>query len=82
VPPTVRIANDAFGDKNAPVIFGWIVAGHQLGAASAALFAGIMRSAQGNYLQTFMIAGATGIIAAILSLTIARQPAAPRAFAA
>lgn len=77
VPPTVRIANEAFGDKNAPLVFGWVVAGHQLGAACAAFFAGFMRSAQGDYLQAFMIAGLTGIIAAVLSLLITRRPAQP-----
>ena len=77
VPPTVRIANEAFGDKNAPLVFGWVVAGHQLGAACAAFFAGFMRSAQGDYLQAFMIAGATGIVAAVLSLMIGRRPAQP-----
>jgi len=77
VPPTVRIANEAFGDKNAPLIFGWVVAGHQLGAACAAFFAGFMRSSQGDYLQAFMIAGATGVVAAILSLMIGRRPVQP-----
>ncbi len=77
VPPTVRIANDAFGDKNAPMIFGWVVAGHQLGAASAAFFAGAMRTAQGNYLQAFIIAGLTGIVAAALSLMIGKRRAEP-----
>jgi predicted MFS family arabinose efflux permease len=77
VPPTVRIANEAFGDKNAPLIFGWVVAGHQLGAACAAFFAGFMRSAQGDYLQAFMIAGVTGIVAAVLSLMIGRRPVQP-----
>ncbi|MCK1331374.1 MFS transporter [Bradyrhizobium sp. CW9] len=77
VPPTVRIANEAFGEKNAPLVFGWVAAGHQLGAACAALFAGFMRSAQGDYLQAFMIAGATGIVAAVLSLMIGRRPAQP-----
>ncbi len=77
VPPTVRIANEAFGDKNAPLVFGWVVAGHQLGAACAAFFAGFMRSAQGNYLEAFMIAGLTGIVAAVLSLLITRRPAQP-----
>ncbi|PAY07206.1 MFS transporter [Bradyrhizobium sp. UFLA03-84] len=77
VPPTVRIANEAFGDKNAPLVFGWVVAGHQLGAACAAFFAGFMRSSQGDYLQAFMIAGLTGIIAAVLSLLITRRPAQP-----
>jgi predicted MFS family arabinose efflux permease len=78
VPPTVRIANEAFGDKNAPVVFGWIVAGHQLGAASAAFFAGMMRSTQGNYLDAFIIAGMTGIVAALLSLMIGRHRASPQ----
>jgi MFS family permease len=77
VPPTVRIANEAFGDKNAPLVFGWVVAGHQLGAACATLFAGFVRSAQGDYLQAFVIAGATGIVAAVLSLMIGRRPAQP-----
>jgi len=77
VPPTVRIANETFGDRNAPLIFGWVVAGHQLGAASAAFFAGFMRSTQGDYLQAFMIAGATGIVAAVLSLMIGRRPVQP-----
>jgi hypothetical protein len=73
----VRIANEAFGDKNAPLVFGWVVAGHQLGAACAAFFAGFVRSAQRDYLQAFMIAGATGIVAAVLSLMIGRRPAQP-----
>ena len=73
VPPTVRLANEAFGDRKAPVIFGWIVAGHQLGAASAAFFAGLMRTAQGNYLDAFTIAGCTGLVAAVLALMIGRN---------
>jgi sugar phosphate permease len=77
VPPTVRITNEAFGDKNAPLVFGWVLAGHQLGAACAAFLAGFMRSIQGDYLQAFIIAGATGIVAAVLSLMIGRKPAQP-----
>ena len=37
VPPTLRLATEAFGDRDAPVVFGWIAAGHQMGAASAAV---------------------------------------------
>ena len=72
VPPTVRLANEAFGDRKAPVVFGWIAAGHQLGAASAAFLAGWLRTQQGNYFDAFMIAGATGVVAALLALMIAR----------
>ncbi|MCS6763504.1 MAG: MFS transporter [Candidatus Protistobacter heckmanni] len=41
VPPTVRLATDGFGSRDAPIIFGWIVAGYQLGAAFAALGGGL-----------------------------------------
>ena len=72
VPPTLRLANEAFGDRAAPIVFGWIVAGHQMGAASAAFFGGALRSAQGTYLQAFFIAGAAALLASGLSLLIAR----------
>jgi predicted MFS family arabinose efflux permease len=72
VPPTLKLANQVFGDRDAPIIFGWIAAGHQLGAACAALFAGLLRQIEGQYLQAFVIAGAMALIAAAASLTIAR----------
>jgi hypothetical protein len=70
VPPTLRLANESFGERGAPVVFGWIVAGHQLGAACAAFFAGAMRTVQGDYFYAFIIAGATGLIAAVLALQV------------
>ncbi|MBA8886881.1 MFS family permease [Dokdonella fugitiva] len=70
VPPTLRLANDAFGERDAPVVFGWVVAGHQLGAACAAFFAGAMRTVQGDYFYAFIIAGATGVVAAVLALQV------------
>ena len=81
VPPTLRLTTDAFGDRDAPIVFGWIATGHQIGAASAAFFAGWMRTLQGNYLDAFVIAGATGVAAAVVSLLIvrARQPVAASA---
>ena len=70
VPPTLRLANEAFGDRSGPIVFGWIVAGHQVGAATAAFFGGTMRELQGNYELAFLIAGMTAIAAACLSLLI------------
>jgi predicted MFS family arabinose efflux permease len=70
VPPTLRLATEVFGERDAPVVFGWIGAFHQLGAASAAFFAGVMRTAEGTYADAFMIAGGTALIAALLSLLI------------
>src|SRR5262245_5645886 len=70
VPPTLRLSNEAFGDSAGPLAFGWIVAGHQVGAAAAALFGGAMRELQGDYQLAFLIAGMTGIMAAAISLLI------------
>ena len=70
VPPTLRLSNEAFGDRSGPLVFGWIVAGHQVGAAAAAFFGGTMREMQGNYELAFVIAGMTGIVAACISLLI------------
>jgi len=77
VPPTLRLANEAFGERDAPVVFGWIVAGHQIGAATAAWMGGFVREATGSYLMAFVLSGATGIIAAIIALLIKRQRATP-----
>jgi sugar phosphate permease len=76
VPPTVRLATEAFGERDAPIVFGWIAAGHQLGAATAAIGAGVIRASQGQYVEAFVIAGAAGLIAGVASLMIRR--AAPK----
>jgi len=75
VPPTLRLATDVFGDRDAPVVFGWIVAGHQIGAATAAWMGGFVREATGSYLMAFVISGATGILAAVIALLVERRRA-------
>jgi predicted MFS family arabinose efflux permease len=73
VPPTLRLASERFGDQRAPVIFGWIVVGHQIGAASAAYLGGYMRTLQGNYFDMFLLAGATAVFAAFVALLVRRE---------
>jgi MFS family permease len=73
VPPTVRLATEAFGDRDGPIVFGWIAAGHQAGAATAAVTAGVMRAMQGQYVEAFVLAGLTGFIAAAASILIRRE---------
>ncbi len=78
VPPTVKLANLAFGERDAPIVFGWVQTGHQLGAASAAFGAGLIREVTGSYLPAFTLAGATGVLAAIALLAwLARPVPAP-----
>jgi predicted MFS family arabinose efflux permease len=74
VPPTLRLANEAFGERDAPIIFGWVLVGHQAGAATAAFGAGLLRQIQGDYVAAFVTAGGFGVAAALASLAIRRGP--------
>jgi sugar phosphate permease len=75
VPPTVKLTADRFGRERAGMVFGWIFAGHQLGAASAAFGAGLVRTEYSTYLPAFFVAGGLCIFAAILILTVSKSPA-------
>jgi len=83
VPPTVKLATDAFGKERAPIMFGWIAAGHQLGAAVTAFSAGWIRTTLGDYQLAFWLSGGLCIIAALLALGVGRRavltPAIPSA---
>jgi len=71
VPPTVRLTGDVFGRGKAGIVFGWIAASHQAGAAFATYGAGLARTGLGSYTPAFMAAGALCIIAALIVLPIA-----------
>jgi predicted MFS family arabinose efflux permease len=73
VPPTVRLATDVYGKAAAPVVFGWVVAGHQLGAAFAALGGGYLRSTLGTYTVASMISGSLCLCASVMVLRINRR---------
>src|SRR5215475_8089037 len=72
VPPTVKLAASTFGRDRAGLMFGWIFAGHQLGAATAAFGAGFTRTEFATYLPAFFVAGALCIFAALIVLAISR----------
>ncbi len=82
VPPTVRLTAQRFGAERANLVFGWIFAGHQLGAGAAAFGAGLSRTVYATYLPAFFIAGALCIVAALIVLTITRPAKVPTAVAA
>ena len=73
VPPTVKLAADAFGPTRATLVFGWIFAAHQLGAGIAAFLAGVIRTEVGSYALAFQGAGILCIIAALAFVTGRRQ---------
>lgn len=64
VPPTVALCVRRFGNDRGPLVYGWVFAGHQVGAAIAAWGAGLLRDATGSYATSFMIAGAACLLAA------------------
>ena len=72
VPPTLRLSNEAFGRTRAPIVFGWIAGGHQLGAASIAMLAGALRVSSGRYDNAFIGAGLLCLVAAGVSLAFRR----------
>jgi predicted MFS family arabinose efflux permease len=72
VPPTVQLARKLFGQQNFAIVYGWIFAAHQLGAASIALAAGAVRTFFGDYQLAFMSSGLLCLVAAGLVLRIAR----------
>ena len=71
VPPTIALCRERFGDAG-PVVFGWVFAAHQFGAALAATGAGLIHDRLGAYDTAFYIAGLLALGAAALSVGIRR----------
>ena len=73
VPPTVALTVRSFGSANVGIVFGWIFAAHQVGAAVAAWGAGFGRTQTGDYRATFLAAGAFCFVAVVLVRWIGAQ---------
>ena len=78
VPPTVKLAGSAFGPQKAGMVFGWVFAAHQLGAAVAAWGGGLSRTLLLTYTPALYVAAGACLLAALLALAI-RRPQAPGA---
>jgi sugar phosphate permease len=77
VPPTVALCADCFGRERAGVVFAWIFAFHQLGAAAAAYGAGLVRTDEGSYHWAFLGAGALCLGASLATTRIRRLRGVP-----
>jgi predicted MFS family arabinose efflux permease len=73
IPPTMALCRELFG-ASAPVVFGWVFASHQVGAALMALGAGIVRDELGAYDMAWYVGGALAVVAGVLSLLVRRMP--------
>ena len=72
VPPTAALCREIFGDRGT-IVFGWVFASHQFGAAIAAFSAGVVRDTWGTYTHAWWGGAALCVLAAWLS-TMARRP--------
>ena len=70
IPPTVKLAAQAFGKERAGMVFGWVFAAHQLGAATAAYGAGLTRTLLLTYNPALFAAGGACLIAAASIMAI------------
>jgi predicted MFS family arabinose efflux permease len=82
VPPTVKLTGEVFGREKASIVFGWVVASHQVGAAFAAYAAGVLRTVTGSYTMAFFCAGALCVIASLIVLPIGKRKLVPQPAAA
>ncbi len=71
VPPTIALCRQHFGASGA-IVFGWVFASHQFGAAGIALVAGLIRDSSGSYATAFYGAGLLSLAATAMSLAIVR----------
>jgi sugar phosphate permease len=72
VPPTIALSAGVLGRARAGIVFGWVFASHQLGAAFAASAAGSLRTWLGDYQVSFISAGLLCLIASGLVIRIGR----------
>jgi MFS family permease len=76
VPPTVALCRTAFGDRGT-VVFGWVFASHQIGAALASVAAGVVRDRTGTYSAAWISAALLCVVAAVVSVRVRRTALVP-----
>ena len=66
--PTVRLLSGVVGGERIGIMVAWITVIHQIGSASAAYFAGVLRIAFGTYFEAFIISGMLLVAVAVMVL--------------
>ncbi|MEU9254326.1 MFS transporter [Streptomyces sp. NPDC048270] len=74
VPPTIALCREHYGEDGA-ILFGWVLASHQVGAAAVAFMGGLARDVFGSYDVVWYASGALCAMAALMSMVIRRRPA-------
>jgi len=73
VPPTISISRQIFGTKKSGIIYGWIFASHQAGAAVAAYGGGLIYKFFDSYTWAFFLAGVFCALASLFVIIVKKQ---------
>ncbi|WP_307813504.1 MFS transporter [Streptomyces sp. N35] len=76
VPPTIALCREHYGDDSA-IVFGWVLASHQVGAALVAFLGGVARDVFGTYDPVWYASGALCAAAALMAVVIRKRGAEP-----
>lgn len=77
VPPTIALCREHYGEDSA-IVFGWVLASHQVGAAVVAFAGGVARDVFGSYDVVWYASGALCAAAALMALVISRPRPEPQ----
>lgn len=72
VPPTLALCREHYGADSA-IVFGWVLASHQVGAAVVAFLGGVARDVFGSYDVVWYASGGLCAAAALMALVIRRN---------
>lgn len=70
VPPTIGLTREAFGIQKSAMMYGWIVAAHQVGAGVAAFSGGVIYNIFSSYTWAFVLAGGFCALASLFVLLL------------
>ncbi|KAB2329712.1 MFS transporter [Cytobacillus depressus] len=73
VPPTISISRQIFGINKSAIVYGWIFAFHQAGAATAAYGGGLIYKFFNTYTWAFFMAGVFCLLASLFVIIIKKQ---------
>ncbi|WP_079132214.1 MFS transporter [Streptomyces nanshensis] len=76
VPPTIALCHRHFG-RDGAIVFGWVLASHQVGASVVAFLTGLVRDTFGSYDLAWTASGALCATAAVMALVIRRGGGTP-----
>lgn len=73
VPPTISMTRQIFGMQKSSIIYGWIFASHQAGAAVAAYGGGLIYKFFNSYTWAFFLAGMFCAMASLFVIIVKKQ---------